>query len=241
MPQYIYHVGEQWFSVQLDDKNRPIGDGIHLETLAYLPYGSRVYGTHSKNSDWDSIKIVRGLDIEIESYGTSQFSEPGRPSEFNQRIMSIDKFQKKLDEHDVVALEAYFGVVDVHALQNIDVTFTLDLQLLRHSFSQKVSNSWVKAKKIFEVEVPKYGPNDLTRFNQIHRAKKSLFHSLRIIRFGIQIANHGKITDFSECNKIHDDIINDESSVWGHYDDKYRSIKNAYLTEFRELAPKIKT
>lgn len=241
MTQKIFKDRELWYAVQLDESNRPIGEGVHLKTLAYLPYGSRVYGTHSKNSDWDSIKVVQGLDIEIESYGTSEFSEPGIPSEFNQRIMSIDKFQKKLDEHDVVALEAYFGVVDVNALQNIDVAFTLDLQLLRHSFSQKSSNSWVKAKKILEVEVPKYGPNEWARFNEIHRAKKSLFHSLRIIRFGIQIASNGKIVDFSECNDIHTNIMQDQSIIWSHYDDLYRSTKNDYMTEFRELAPKIKT
>ena len=61
---------------------------------------------------------------------------------------------------------------------------------IRNSFSHVASNSFVKCKKKIEVEAS-YDP---------HTGRKSLWHSLRIVDFGIQILKHDKIIDYSSVN-----------------------------------------
>ena len=67
--------------------------------------------------------------------------------------------------------------------------------------------------------------------------KKSLFHSLRIILFGIQIAQYGKIINYEEAN-IYYDIVKSEIIEWEYFKKKYQPIYNNLKTEFRKLAEK---
>jgi hypothetical protein len=89
-----------------------------------------------------------------------------------------------------------------------------------------VGNSWVKASKKLTVE------------NELYKAKKSLFHSFRIMMFGIQIAKFGKIVDYKEANGIWDEIKGIEATNWLHYYDKYKKMWNATKSAFKVVAPK---
>ncbi len=116
---------------------------------------------------------------------------------------------------------------------------------IRQSFSKKASNSYVKCKKKFVVESGKE-----------RVGRKSLWHSLRIILFGVQVATHGYIYDYTEANKYYKDIVlnylpeDDESFqkeeligqdenewVWEQYKKKYGVIKNNLMSTFREACP----
>jgi hypothetical protein len=66
---------------------------------------------------------------------------------------------------------------------------------------------------------------------------KSLFHSLRIPMFGIQIAKTGKIYDFSEANFIYDKIFSKEWT-WEELDSEFRILRNKILSDFREVTTK---
>lgn len=68
-----------------------------------------------------------------------------------------------------------------------------------------------------------------------HIGTKSLWHSLRILMFGIQIAKHGKIIDWQEANKYSDDIKYNPS--WEYLKHQYQPIKNELASEFRVLVP----
>ena len=63
---------------------------------------------------------------------------------------------------------------------------------LRTSISTITSNSWVKGKKKLIITVD----------YDLNLALKSVFHSLRILDFGIQISENKKIVNFSNCNWI---------------------------------------
>lgn len=197
--------------------------GLSDRTLMF-PYGSRVYGTHKPNSDYDFIAVVpNGTDI---ADGTEY-----RNGLLNVHIESHAAFQQHLDEHKVKALECWFmphefmpqeGALHVGA----NFKFTLDKVTLRHEFSSKASNSFVKAKKKIEKEKDYY------------IGWKSLFHSLRILNFGIQIARDGSIGDFTAANNHWLDILAANQYDWDYFKEKYQPIYNALATEFRQLAPK---
>lgn len=189
---------------------------------AVYPYGSRVYGTEQEGSDWDFIAISNDADN----------GEMERDGLINLKVMSPEHFQSLLDRHNISALECLFLPRDSILVEPPrDWEWNLSLSSLRTSISKKSNNSWVKAKKKM------VAPYDWAEGENL-RGRKSLFHSFRILMFGIQIASEGKIYDYSEANEIFEDIITDPSNDWQHYYDKWKAKHNSLATEFRKLAPK---
>lgn len=182
-----------------------------------VPYGSRVYGTHKEDSDYDYVGIVpqwnRKLNTGVEYSWNS----------LNIHIYNRQDFQEQLHAHKIHALEAYFHPDG--QIKN-EFNFVLDLIQLRHELSEKASHSFVKAKKKIDKEKDYY------------IGWKSLFHSLRILNFGTQIASKGKIEDYSAANNYWFDIRDAQEYNWEYFKNKYQPIYNALATEFRKLAPK---
>lgn len=190
--------------------------GLRDEDLFLFPYGSRVYGTHSVNSDYDYIAVVppnRKADT----------GEEYRNGNLNIHMYNRLHWQDQLDQHKIHALEAYF-LPDGVCFKNFK--FKLDLVKLRNELSQKASHSFVKAKKKIEVE------------KDFYIGWKSLFHSLRILNFGIQIASKGKIEDYSAANHYWKEILEAQQYNWDYFKQKYQPEHNKLSTEFRKLAPK---
>ena len=179
-------------------------------------FGSSTYGTQTENSDSDFVIIV---DME-------QDYIQHESKTVDMHIMSIDYFKKKLNDHDIMALEAYFNP---NPIKKFETDFELNLVKLRHQISSVVSNSWVKAKKKVSLE------NEDSWVGW-----KSLFHSLRILEFGNQIAKNGKITDYTCMVPLWVEIISfvqqdkDINEIMGYYKPTY----NVERTKFRKLAPK---
>ncbi len=70
----------------------------------------------------------------------------------------------------------------------------------------------------------------------LNLGRKSLFHSFRIIDYGIQIATHNKIVDYSSCNALFEEIMN--CYTWNEMFDTYKQRYNTLCSEFRIVAPK---
>lgn len=66
---------------------------------------------------------------------------------------------------------------------------------------------------------------------------KSIFHAFRILDYGIQIAKHRKIINFSSCNSIWFEI-NNRKWEWLELDQTFRNRFRSLQTEFRKVAPK---
>lgn len=177
-------------------------------------YGSRVYKTNSEKSDYDYIIVVKKVNY-------SQLND----NNINISFYSVDNFNDKLINHDIDALECFY-LKDV-VKESIKFDFKLDLRKLRKSISSKASNSYVKAKKKLTLEKD---------YNE-YIGKKSLFHSLRILSFGIQISKFNNIEDYSSMNYLYNDIVNSLDD-WNTLNSKYKKIYNSLSTEFRLLAPK---
>lgn len=193
----------------------------HNETIAIYPYGSRVYGTDRPNSDWDYVQVEADATNEEMTHGN-----------LNIKKISPAHFQEMLSNHHITALECYFLPEDkVKKLPETSWGFKLDLFKLRSSISEKASHSWVKAKKKLE------SPYDWA-IDERERGKKSLFHSFRILNFGIQIARDGKISDYSGANNFYHEIISMDSVYWEDYQTAFKQRHNELSTEFKKLAPK---
>ncbi len=188
------------------------------DILNVYPYGSYVYETFTNSSDYDFI-IVSKNDMR-------EFSlESGN---LNIHIYSVPEFKEQLGKQKISALECLFLPETALLKNSMKFDFKLDKSILRSSISEKASHSWVKAKKKFEVE----------KDRNIYIAKKSLFHSLRIIDFGIQIAKYGKIMSYSSSNDLWNVIIANPSESWEDYKNSYQKVFNEKMTEFRKVATK---
>ncbi|MNR15785.1 hypothetical protein D3C85_1323410 [compost metagenome] len=69
-------------------------------------------------------------------------------------------------------------------------------------------------------------------------AKKSLFHSFRILKYGIQIAKYGRIFDYTEANYLWEEINSFETNDWEFFKTKYQPVYNELKSQFKLEAPK---
>ena len=187
--------------------------GIYGSDNILVPYGSQVYGTRSDKSDYDYIAI--GSDLLT--------GEEYLHDNINIHLYSFSDFSSQLADHKIHALEAYYlhnGIVKDY------FPFTLDLVKLRHSLSDKASHSFVKANKKIDKEKDYY------------IGWKSLFHSLRILNFGAQIAGYRRIENYGEANHYWYEILNAQQYNWPYFKQKYQPEYNRLASEFRKLAPK---
>jgi hypothetical protein len=150
--------------------------------------------------------------------------------DFNCTTFSIKEFEKRLSECDMTMLECVFLPGNLIIKNDYDYSHNLkiDKYKLRRAVSEKASNSFVKAKKKFIVEESR----------NIYVGKKSLFHSLRIPMFGKQIAEHGRIIDYSVANHYWPTIRDCAIDDWKYYKKKYKPVFNGIMSEFRKVAPK---
>lgn len=188
---------------------------------AIYPLGSRVYGSHTDESDYDYILVCwEHFDSE----------------DINVHVYTVNQFKQALANHEIQALECYF--INDDLIVKLDDTrhqegFVLDKTKLRTSISTITSNSWVKGKKKLIVA------GDYDPFLAI----KSIFHSLRILDFGIQIGSVGYIEDFSGMNWVLEDLKKmstqyQRDELWNAIDTKYRSLYNQKSSKFKQLCPK---
>lgn len=201
---------------------RRLCDEFNIENhhiVSIFLYGSRVYGNNNTDaSDYDFIIVKEQSEYKIDNLTS-------KDGIINCTTYSPKGFQIAIEEHEISILECIFLPDDMILINRKEWVFNLNLSTLRNSISQKSSNSWVKAKKkIIDKEY--------------YIARKSLYHSLRIIAFGKQIAVYGKIVNFEEVNFMWEEIILLECD-WSIWSEKYHKYRNSILTDFRKLAPKL--
>ena len=185
--------------------------------LGNYPFGSITYGTVTEKSDHDFVVIV-DMDIDYIQHESEMI---------DAHIMSVHRYKKMLEDHDIMALEVYFNPMPI---KKFETEFKLNLPQLRRKISATVSNSWVKAKKKVTLE------NEDT-----YVGIKSCFHAIRIARMGTLIANNEKDI-FPQSNVVlWNDILQDANNSnydWDTLNTIYKPLLNAALSEFRKVATK---
>jgi predicted nucleotidyltransferase len=197
-------------------------------------YGSIVYGTNTKISDIDVIYVFDSSEDIYEVIEAHKMPEFYDLPKIDIHYISSFTFQKLLNSHDIMTLETYYQLPNDYKEW---FNFELNLDTLRRKISAVVSNSWSKARK--KLDIPEESD---------YIALKSLFHSLRILSYGINLAENNKI-DYLKvtldgiemtCKELWEDILKDYNNGfrWIEFKEKYKPIQNANATKFRLLAPK---
>ena len=186
------------------------------KVLNIYEFGASVY-KYKESKDLDYIVVVDDntedkMQMTLDNRDVTVYTKKG--------------FTEQLRRHDISSLECMWLPEHFKELELYDFSFTLDRSTLRESCSKKASNSWVKAKKKFKVP-ESYDP---------YVGKKSLFHSLRILDFAIQIAEKGMIEDYTVSNHYWDFIKSLDS--WDALNRTFKAEYNKKKTKLRELCPK---
>lgn len=197
-------------------------------------YGSVVYGVARLNHDYDLIVIVKESGKTTASDVVKVFRENLNIKDHRQidiNFYTEDEFVAALEGMEISFLEcvnnisANFGQTLVYG-KKFEMP-KIDIALLRSAISKKVSNSWVKSKKKLIEDSYDFAP---------YIGKKSAWHALRILMFGIQLAQYGKIVNIAVANGLFSEVLNCET--WNEIDSKYRKLFNSLSSEFKLVAPK---
>lgn len=175
-------------------------------------YGSRIYRTHTVNSDYDVIVVACSLYVNCEI----------KDGTYNIHITTPDSFADQLRQHDIHCLECIFAPEEAQIQNTIDYKkdFSINTGQLKKMILSQSSWAWSKAQRRMEI-------------GNIIGGAKSLFHSLRILKFGIQILKNGKITNFSEANNLWAKINNSDDIEWETYKKRWINLKKSLTKEFR--------
>jgi predicted nucleotidyltransferase len=193
------------------------------QTLNVYRYGSIVYGTNKKDSDQDFVVIVSNDAILPYPHDEYQLSEDG--CDFN--VYTENRWLDMVMYNNIIALECCSLPSKFILKETRKFDLEIDLIALRIAISSIVSNSWVKGKKKFEVEAD-YNPLV---------AKKSIWHCFRILMFGIQACEYGKITDLTQANSMFDEIMNGPDN-WDYYKANYQEKFNNLKSQFKKYSEK---
>ncbi|UUV45989.1 nucleotidyltransferase [Bacillus phage vB_BanS-Thrax1] len=183
---------------------------INENLLAIYPYGSRVYGCDHADSDYDFMAVADSQDLELD-YTFEQ-------DNVSIHVVSEALFIKKVKECHISYLECIFQREDSKYREY----FELNLESLRRNISGISSNSFVKCKKKLAI-------------GEDYIGRKSMFHSIRILMFGIQIAKYGKILDYSCANHYLETVM--ALHNWDSIKAFFQPIYNSLKSEFKLLAP----
>lgn len=193
--------------------------------INFYPYGSHIYGTNTDKSDYDYIAVMDQTEDMLEHIYTADKT-------MNILCYSPVKFLHKVQNHDIDALECIF-LPDDMKYEIMTFPFVYDIEKLRRSIAAVSSNSWVKCKKKLQE-------------GEDYIGKKSLFHSLRIADFGIQIAEQKDIITYTKPYET--DVLTHNSwrdlwyeinahQDWDSLKKDYNEIANQMRTNFRKAAP----
>jgi len=212
--------------------NIPIKQFDIDKVINVYTFGSQCYSTHTQTSDIDYI-IIYDNDNDISDTIITKVGD----HELNATLISPKYFQELIDANDIKAIECLFLKTDNSkedwSFESVEFNFKIIPEKLRHSISSVASNSWVKCKKKIEQ-------------GDILIGQKSLFHSLRILDFGIQIMKKNQITfEFSYSNTLsstpsYRSLLKNIKNIsdWDTMKKKFKPIYNSIRTEFKLLTPK---
>ena len=223
-----------------DDMIIPENDRLFLDFIngskIWYKRGSTVYGTYDPDkSDIDYIIVTNNTYTDILSNyenNTFQYAFERNGDKFDYSVITEEHFEQMIKDNDIVALECLFAdgkYKTANDLQYIKL-FKLDKWKLRKNVSSIASNSFVKAKKKMTVE----------KDYNLYIGQKSLWHALRLYMFAIQIAETGRIYNFSEANNLWFVIKNEENPTWEVYYTKYKPLFNTLRSTLVKLCDRPK-
>lgn len=168
-------------------------DILEKDVVAIYPYGSRVYGCHDKGSDHDWVIVHKSYLLPSGAFKDNAISSDDRT---HQAIcFSRAGFRSAIDYYDITALECIFLPNEMKLMSKMVFDIRkMDKSDMANAIISKASASWHLAKNAIK---------DM----DVEKAKKNVYHALRILGFGIQIAETDGIADYSAANHLQKAIL----------------------------------
>jgi predicted nucleotidyltransferase len=189
---------------------------IEGEVLNIYPYGSRVYGTANENSDSDFIIVMKSAFLDSGSFKDNAISN--EDGTIQGVLYSRGGFIDAINNYEISALECLF--LDGYMVVMKKWPFKLQKLVVKDMVKkiiQKASNSWHIAKFQFKDD-------------EIERAKKGVFHAIRILEFGRQLKEHSAIIDYSSSNELKHEIDTDDNFSLK----KYINLRDNLIKQLRD-------
>jgi len=160
--------------------------------LNIYPYGSKIYGTSTTESDDDYIIVYKTSLLPSGSFKDNAISSNDR--KIQGTCYSKSGFIDAINNYQISALECISLPEDKVIQSKINFGLTkFDKKEMAKKIITTASSSWYFAKLAY-------------RDDHYESCAKNIFHALRILDFGIQIKEHHRIVDYSSMNKIRDKI-----------------------------------
>lgn len=196
-------------------ENKLISTSINI-----YEWGSRVYQTSTKSSDWDYIAVV-----------PDDFPKEPDQYEFGNRTYNIEhesEWIEKLKRNSVEVLECISLTPQFITKKTKSYPFIFNSDGAYAAISERASTAWVKGKKKLTIE----------KDFDWRSGKKSIWHSLRLYMFGTQCAQYGSIVDFTEANSYYDDIVitkhgNTGQEEWEYLKESYHDLNNYWHSKMK--------
>ena len=165
--------------------------------LNIYPYGSKIYGTDTEDSDDDFVIVYKSSLLPSGAFKDNAISS--NDWLIQGTCYSRSGFLDAIDKYQINALECIFLPEDkiIQKKMNFNIR-----KFYKKEFSKNIittaSASWHNSKLSYIDD-------------NIDSAKKNFYHALRILDFGNQILEHGKIINYSSMNETKKDIYNEEN------------------------------
>ena len=207
--------GDDYLTVDL------IVKALNLEKekiFAIYQFGSRVYRSHTKNSDYDMF-IIYGREYVDKVVENDEYLVGGH-------ISDILTFQNTIKNHSAVSLAALwipvkFVVFEGEEMFNFRKNFMIDLKKLERGYLREENICTLKSRRLYKSDKKK--------------SLKNLVHGVRYLLFGIQAAKTGRIYDFTVGNKYYEYMLTLEFDTWDEYYKKFESIYEKLHEELKEF------
>jgi hypothetical protein len=167
--------------------------GIEEEIVAIYPYGSQVYGTASLYSDHDYILVAKNSMLNSGAFKNNAVSNDNYT--IQGTLYSRGGFQDAINKYEMPAMECLSLAPELVLLkkwpfkvQKWDNKEMVDNVIKLASASRHIADKQAKTGEFGEFK---------------DRAKRGMYHALRILMFGEQLKEHQKIVDFSASNDLH--------------------------------------
>lgn len=193
----------------------------------FVLWGSHLYGSHRPDSDHDFQLIIPDARVEEVRVMLSRNWNARRG---DVHLHSETEYEIAFNEYKPWAVETFFAPPLFYTVGDSSFAMrrgTLNKKLLRDEFARTASNSYVKCKKKLIVH---------DDFNPLI-AKKSMFHSLRLLDYAWQIAKTGSIKDWESCNRHFSNMLKLPND-WKTIEAEYKPVYNQLASALREACPK---
>lgn len=196
--------------------------GIEEEIVCVFPYGSRVYLNNNEYSDHDYILVAKNSILNSGAFKNNAVSNDNYT--IQGTLYSRGGFQDAINKYEMPAIECLSLAAELVLLkkwqfkvQKWDNKEMVDNVIKLASASRHIADKQAKTGEFGEFK---------------DRAKRGMYHALRILMFGEQLKEHQKIVDFQASNELHAKMVAIDDDDFDTRD---------WFELFDELAAKLKS